>query len=117
MALIGSLSNIGNTALCLSGNSAGGGNTTNSGTPQAIYIINDPLGTNTVWYGFDNTVTAAIATLSNTVNDNTTGYPLKVGQEIQIGAKEFLMRGLTPSPANIYVITTTAPQRVLYKVL
>lgn len=120
MALIGCLSNVGNTAVAISGNSSGGGNTTNSPTmpPRGIWVMNDPAATNTVFYGFANTVTAGNSTLSNTAFDNTNGYPLKAGQERFISAAEFQNAGgVNCSTANLYIITFIAPQRVYFQVM
>lgn len=115
MALIGCLSNVGNTAVALTS----AANTTNSPTvARGVWVMNDPASTNTVFYGFANSVTAGNSTLSNTAFDNTNGYALKAGQEHFIDAIEFQNAGITTiNTAQVYVVTFIAPQRVYFRVL
>lgn len=107
--LYGSLSNLGIAATQLtnvSSNSTGG-----------IYLKNDPASPNTIQYGFTNTVTAVVAaTLTNTTQDNTNGYTVKVGEEVFIGRGEFIAAGATRvDPSLVFVISIANSQRAFWK--
>lgn len=102
-----------NTAVQLT--TASAGNTGLSG----IRLEADAGNSNTVYYGFANTITLPLAN-GNTTAEMTVGFPLRAGVERIITRAEFQRyygQAQVPDASKLYVIATAANQRVFWEPL